>query len=140
MQLLMADNLMGTIYCSQAAIKVMNAQESGGKILNTSSIRGWQWGGRAPVYAAAKAGVNNFTSSLARMYSPKIMINAVAPGFTKTPSYDGRNEDQVKSFLEQSKTKAWIKPEEIADAFLFLAKSDSMTGEVMYVDGGYRSR
>lgn len=135
-----ADNLLSAIYCSQAAIKKMIQQESGGKVLNISSIRGWQWGGRAPIYAAAKAGINNLTTTLARMYSPKIMVNAVGPGFTKTPSYDGRSAEQIQGFLDQTLTKDWIQPEEIAEALLFLAESKSITGQVVYVDAGYMSR
>jgi 3-oxoacyl-[acyl-carrier protein] reductase len=132
------DNLMSTLYCSQYAIKHMQKNEGTSKIINTSSIRGWEWGGRAPVYAAAKAGVNGLTRTLAKKYAPDILINAVAPGFTDTPNYDTFDEKMVQSFLEQTKLKRWIRPEEIADAFLFVAKNDALTGEVIYVDAGFR--
>ncbi|NND65234.1 MAG: SDR family oxidoreductase [Gammaproteobacteria bacterium] len=136
--LLIDDNLMSTIHCSQYAVNLMQSNNDIAKIINTSSIRGWEWGGRAPIYAAAKAGVNSLTRTLASAYSPNILVNAVAPGFTKTPNYDAFSPELVQSFLNQTKTKQWISVEEMAEAYLFLAKNDSMTGEVMYVDAGFR--
>jgi 3-oxoacyl-[acyl-carrier protein] reductase len=61
----------------------------------------------------------------------------VAPGFVKTRSYDKMSEDQLKSFLDQTYLKRWVTESEIADAFIFLAKNDAMTGQVIYVDAGF---
>lgn len=135
---LLQDNLLSTIYCSQAVIQKMTGQKGIAKIINTSSIRGWEFGGRAPVYSAAKAGVNALTRTLARMYGPNILINAVAPGFTKTPNYDSFSPEMVTSFLHQTTLQRWVTVEEVAEAYLFIARNDALTGEVIYVDAGFR--
>ncbi len=128
--------LTSVFICSQSAAKIM--QEQGyGKILNTSSIRGWQYGGRAPIYAACKAAVNSFSSTFAKEMAPNIQVNAVAPGFVKTRTYDTMPQERIEGFMEQTKLKRWVTLEEIADAFIFLAKNDAMTGQVIYVEAGY---
>lgn len=129
-------NLIGPMLCTQDAVKVMEKQGHG-KILNTSSIRGAEYGGRAPVYAATKAAINSFTKTLAKQVAPHIQVNAVAPGFTKTRSYDNVPQDKIDEYIDQTYLKRWVTPEEIADAFVFLAKNDAMTGQVIYVDGGF---
>lgn len=129
-------DLMSVFMCSQKAVQIMEKHGSG-KIINTSSIRGWEHGGRAPVYAAAKAGVNSFTRTLAKQVAPTVTVNAVAPGFVKTRSYDKMQPEQLQSFLDQTYLKRWVTVEEIADAFVFLAQNDAMTGQVIYVDGGF---
>ena len=129
-------DLTSVLMCSQHAARIMEKQGHG-KILNTSSIRGWEHGGRAPVYAAAKAAVNSFTRTFAKQVAPKIHVNAVAPGFVKTRSYDNMSDEQIQGFLDQTYLKRWVTREEIADAFVFLAKNDAMTGQVIYVDAGF---
>jgi 3-oxoacyl-[acyl-carrier protein] reductase len=129
-------DITSVLMCSQRAAKLMDKHD-GGKILNTSSIRGWEHGGRAPVYAASKAAVNSFTRTLAKQVAPKIQVNAVAPGFVKTRSYDSMSDEQVQGFIDQTYLKRWVTVEEIADAFVFLAKNDAMTGQVIYVDAGF---
>lgn len=130
-------DLMSVLMCSQRAARIMEKQGHG-KILNTSSIRGWEYGGRAPVYAASKAAVNSFTRTFAKQVAPKIQVNAVAPGFVKTRSYDNMTQEQIHGFLDQTYLKRWVTVEEIADAFVFLAKNDAITGGVIYVDAGFR--
>lgn len=128
--------LTSVFMCSQAAVKIMTEQGHG-KILNTSSIRGWEYGGRAPVYAACKAAVNSFTSTLAKEGAPIIQVNAVAPGFVKTRTYDTMPQERIDGFMEQTRLKRWVTLDEIADTFIFLAKNDAMTGQVIYVEAGF---
>ncbi|NWF54419.1 MAG: SDR family oxidoreductase [Syntrophaceae bacterium] len=129
-------DLIGPMLCAQMAVGIMEKQGAG-KILNTSSIRGWEHGGRAIVYSAAKAGINSFTRTLAKQVAPRIQVNAVAPGFVKTRSYDNMSREMIDFFIGQTCLKRWVTEEEIADAFVFLAKNDAMTGQVIYVDGGF---
>lgn len=129
-------DLIGPMVCSQYAIRLMQKQGYG-KIINTSSIRGAEHGGRSVVYAASKAGLNSFSKTLAKMVAPIIQVNAVAPGFVKTRNYDGMTKEQTDLFISQTYLKRWVTEEEIADAFVFLAKNDAMTGQVIYVDAGF---
>lgn len=129
-------DLISAMLCSQKAVRIMEKQGFG-KILNTSSIRGAEHGGRAIVYAASKAGINSFTKTLAKQVAPKIQVNAVAPGFVKTRSYDKMTQEKIDSFVNQTYLKRWITTDEIADAFVFLVKNDGMTGQIIYVDGGF---
>jgi 3-oxoacyl-[acyl-carrier protein] reductase len=129
-------DLIGPMMCSKEALKYMQKQGYG-KIINTSSIRGAEHGGRSVVYAASKSGINSFSKTLAKMVSPNIQINAVAPGFVKTRNYDGMTKEQTDLFMSQTYLKRWVTEDEIADAFIFLAKNDAMTGQVIYVDAGF---
>jgi NAD(P)-dependent dehydrogenase (short-subunit alcohol dehydrogenase family) len=134
------DNLMSTIYCSQYAIKLAQKRDGVLKILNTTSVRGWEFGGRTEYYAAAKAAVNNLTRTLAKNYAPNVIVNAVGPGVTKTPNYDKYDQKLIDTFMNQTQLHRWVWVEEIADAFLFLVKNDAITGEIIYVDAGFRVR
>lgn len=129
-------DITSVFMCSQQAALIMQKQGYG-KILNTSSVRGWEAGGRAPVYAAMKAAVNSFTKTFAKMVAPHIQVNAVAPGFVKTRSYDVMSPEMIKGFIESTYLKRWVTQEEIADTFVFLAKNDAVTGQVIYVDAGF---
>jgi 3-oxoacyl-[acyl-carrier protein] reductase len=132
-----ADNVFSMVLCSQAAARIMLEKKSG-VILNTTSIRGLEHGGRptAMAYSTAKAATISFTKNLAKELAPYIRVNAVAPGFTLTPNYD-QNSPMVKSFIEGTLIKRWIQPAEIADALLYLATAEAMNGENLVVDGGY---
>lgn len=129
-------DLVGPMLCSREAVKYMQKQGYG-KIINTSSIRGAEHGGRSVVYAASKAGIISFSKTFAKMVAPTIQVNAVAPGFVKTRNYDKMTPEQIATFLEQTYLKRWVTEDEIADAFIFLAKNDAMTGQVIYVDAGF---
>lgn len=129
-------DITSVFMCSQQAALIMKKQGHG-KILNTSSVRGWGPGGRAPVYAAMKAAVNSFTKTFAKMVAPEIQVNAVGPGFVRTRTYDAFSDEMIKSFIDSTYLKRFVTQEEIADAFVFLAKNDAMTGQVIYVDAGF---
>ncbi len=130
-------NLVGAMLCSQHAIKIMNKQGYG-KIINTSSIKGIEYGGGSNiVFAATKAAINSFTKTLAKQVAPTIHINAVAPGYVRTRTYDNMSKEKIDAYLNQTFLKRWITEDEIADAFIFLAKNDGITGQIIYVDGGF---
>ncbi len=132
------DNFFSTVLCSREAAKLMQDQKSG-IILNTSSIRGELHNGREGImaYSAAKAAVNNFSKTLAKLLAPHIRVNAVSPGFTYTPYYDTMTQEVIDGFISKSYTKRFIEPKEIAEAFFYLATAPSVTGEILTVDGGY---
>lgn len=130
-------NLFSSVLCSIEAAKIMQTK-GGGRIINNASIRGLPHGGRTGImaYSAAKAAVINFTKTLAKELAPKILVNAVAPGFTLTSAYDDVPEALKTEFINSTLLKKWITPDEIADAFLYLASAEAITGEVLVVDAG----
>lgn len=132
------DNLMTMVLCSQAAAKIMQ-QKGSGVILNTTSIRGLEYGGREGLmsYSAAKAATISFTRTLAKELAPAIRVNAVAPGFVKTPNYDKMSKEVLDELLASTLLKRWLKPEDIANAFLYLATAEGVTGENLMVDAGF---
>lgn len=132
------NNLFGAVFCSQSAAKEM-LNGNGGKILNTASVYGLEHTGdpNGMAYSIAKAGVISLTKNLAKLWSPKILVNAVAPGYVQIPHFNTFPESEQKAMINEMRLGRFIKPEEIAEAFLYLAKSDAVTGEVLVVDGGF---
>ncbi|HEY9785908.1 MAG TPA: SDR family oxidoreductase [Candidatus Obscuribacterales bacterium] len=137
---LFESNLMSAVLCSLEAAKHM--KERGGKIINMSSIRGLERGGRPGgiAYSAAKAAIINFTKTLAQELAPDILVNAVAPGFTKTSAFDNVPPEVLQTFLDSTLLKRWLTVDEVADAFFYLATADGITGEVLIIDAGWNAQ
>ena len=132
-----AGNVSSAILCSQAAIALL---KPGSSILFTGSIYGLNFGGHPQliVYSAGKAALVNFAQSLAESLAPAIRCNIVAPGYTKTPAWNGTSEADIRRLLAQNLQPEWIESSEIADAFLFLAQSPHITCQTIVVDGGWQ--
>lgn len=132
------DNFFDMVLCSQAAAKIMKEKGSG-VILNTTSIRGIEHTGREGImpYSTAKAAAISFTKTLAKELAPHVRVNAVAPGFVITPNYDKTPQEVKDQFIDGTLIKRWIQPEEIAEAFLYLATAEAVTGANLVVDGGF---
>ncbi|NEO60128.1 MAG: SDR family oxidoreductase, partial [Moorea sp. SIO4G2] len=132
------NNLFNAVLCSREAAQIM-LRQGHGKILNTTSVRGLTYGGREGImaYSAAKAALINFTKTLAKELAPMININAVAPGFVATSMIQQLSEETKQGFINSTAIKRFIDTDEIAEAFLYLAKADAVTGEVLVVDGGF---
>jgi 3-oxoacyl-[acyl-carrier protein] reductase len=88
-------------------------------------------------YSAAKAALINFTKTLAKQLAPSIMVNAIAPGFVESPLYDRMPAELTQGFINGTLIKRYIRTSEIAESYLFLARSEIITGEVLVVDGGF---
>lgn len=139
---LMAVDLRGVYLCMQAAAKQMIKQGKGGKIINISSIAGFIGIPRLAHYCAAKAGVIELTKEAAIELAPyKINVNSIGPGAIKTDMTKGIEDDpeQLKQILARIPLGRLGEPEDIANAAAFLAsdEADYMTGEVVFVDGGW---
>jgi 3-oxoacyl-[acyl-carrier protein] reductase len=141
-----AVHLRGSFLCARAAQKVMVAQRSG-RIINLSSTSALGNRGQAN-YAAAKAGIQGFTRTLAIELSPYgINVNSISPGFIITPMIEETArrmgvslEDFTKGAAEMLPVRRVGTPEDIAGVVAFFAGPDAsyITGQNLYVDGGYR--
>jgi len=143
-------NILGTILPSQAFGKIMAAQGYG-TILNISSMNAFRPLTRIPAYSAAKAAVSNFTQWLAvhmaQEYSPKIRVNAIAPGFFLTnqnrflllDKETGGLTARGKSIIGHTPMARFGEPGDLFGAVLWLLSpaSEFVTGVVVPVDGGF---
>ncbi|WP_063913480.1 3-oxoacyl-ACP reductase family protein [Pseudomonas sp. p21] len=132
-------NLVGTLLCCQQVLPCMMRQRSG-CIVNLSSVAAQKPGRGQSNYAAAKGGVEALTRALAVELAPRnIRVNAVAPGIVSTDMSEalvGAHEQEIQSRLL---IKRFARPEEIADAVLYLAERGLyVTGEVLSVNGGLK--
>jgi NAD(P)-dependent dehydrogenase (short-subunit alcohol dehydrogenase family) len=132
-------NLNGTFLCSAAAGKVM-LQQKKGKIINIASTSGLNGSPRLAPYGAAKAGVINFTKTLAREWAQhNINVNAIAPGPIET---EGVRTQKILTDETSEKTPPLerpVSPEDVAYAAIFLASeaSNHITGETIPVRGTF---
>jgi NAD(P)-dependent dehydrogenase (short-subunit alcohol dehydrogenase family) len=143
-------NVLGTILPSQVFGKVM-AERGEGVILNISSMNAFRPLTRIPAYSAAKAGVSNFTQWLAvhmaQVYSPRIRVNALAPGFFLTrqnkflliDEQTGDLTPRGKSIIDHTPMARFGQPEDLFGTVLWLLSRASafVTGIVVPIDGGF---
>lgn len=131
-------NLKGAFNCSKAAVRQMMKQHYG-RIINISSVSGQAGQVGQTNYSASKAGLIGFTKALAReLASRQITVNAVAPGFIPTALTDNLAPELKEMILKATPLGRMGKPEEIANAVVFLASEEAayITGQVLAVDGG----
>jgi len=135
---LLRANLTSLFYCSRIVIRKMIPQRKG-KIINISSISGMMGTPGKANYAATKGGMISFTKSLAReLGSFNIHVNAVAPGLIESEVVSKMPKEKVETIIKSSSLGRVGKPEEVAQAVLFLASEHSnyITGQTIVVDGG----
>ena len=131
-------NLKGSFLCMQMVSKLMLKQRSG-RIINLSSVVGLHGNAGQVNYAASKAGVIGMTKSAAKeLASRGITVNAVAPGMIETDMTAVIPEKAKTAMMEGIPLGRAGKPEEIANAVVFLASDEAayVTGQVISVDGG----
>ncbi len=132
-----AVNLTGTFYMTQAAAKLMREQESGA-IINISSAS-WLGNVGQANYAASKAGVVGLTKTAARELAKKgVTCNAICPGFIETDMTRGVPEKVWDIMVGKIPMGRAGKPSDVANMVAFLAseEADYITGEVINVGGG----
>jgi 3-oxoacyl-[acyl-carrier protein] reductase len=135
-------NVFGLILTTQEAVKLF--PETGGSIINLSSVAARGLPG-ATVYCATKGAVNAITGSLAKeLGAKKIRVNGIAPGMvategTATMGITGPEAEFRKQYEAQAALHRIGEPKDIATAVTFLASEDSswVTGETLYVSGGF---
>ena len=133
-------NVKGVFTASRAAAEQMEGR--GGVILSTSSMVSLYGQPSGFAYPASKFAVNGLTLSLARELGPKgIRVNAVAPGITETDMMKAVPKEIIDPMIRQIPLRRLGQPEDIANAFAFLASDEAsyITGVVLSVDGLARS-
>ncbi len=131
-------NLSGVFYCTKAISPYM-VDRGYGRIVTTSSVVGLYGNFGQTNYVATKAGVIGMTKTWARELGRKgVTANAVAPGFISTDMVALMPENVLASMREKVPLGRLGKPEEIANAFVFLASDEAayVNGAVLSVDGG----
>lgn len=143
--------LGGTVFPCQVFGKCMAANEEGGSIINVSSMTALRPLTRIPGYSAAKAAVSNFTQwlavHLAQEYSPKLHVNAIAPGFflteqnryLLTDEKTGKLTERGKTIITHTPMGQFGNPEDLIGVTVWLASDASrfVTGIVIPIDGGF---
>ena len=131
-------NLKGAFLCTKAVAPHMKERKTG-TIVNTSSVVGVYGNMGQSNYAASKFGIIGLTKTWAKeMGRDGIRVNAVAPGYTMTEMLGTVPEKILTAISEKTPLKRLGKPEDIANAYYFLANEESafVTGQVISVDGG----
>ncbi len=133
---LVATNLEGFLYITQLTIKQMLAQKTGGSIVTITAalarnpIRGMN----AAVPMITKGGLETITQHLAMEYAKDgIRVNAVAPGVVDTPLHRETPKDVMASLSPMGRVST---VKEITDAVMYLTQASTVTGDILYVDGG----
>lgn len=130
-------NVKGVFTVSRAVVEHMKGNHRG-VILNTSSMVGTYGQPAGIAYPTSKFAVNGFTKSLAReLGKDGIRVNAVAPGVIHTDMVDALPEELVQRLLSGIPVGRMGTPEDIANAFAFLASDDAsfISGAILGVDG-----
>lgn len=137
-------NLKGPFFLAQAVARVMISQKRKGKIINTSSLSAVQGGKRVLAYAASKGGLSQVTKSMANDWAKyNILVNALGPGWVKTELTEPLQQDRERyaEITNRIPLGRWADPEDLMGAAVFLASdaSDYITGQTIFVDGGWLS-
>ena len=134
-------NLKSVFNITKCALKTLLKQRYG-SIINMSSVVGIEGNAGQSNYAASKAGIIGFTKSIAQeIDSRNIRSNAIAPGFIETEMTAQLDETIMKGWIEDIPMKRPGKPEDVANAALFLASdlSSYVNGQVINVCGGMQT-
>ncbi len=89
-----------------------------------------------PQYSVMKAALNQLVAVLARTYAPTVRVNAIAPGWTDTPAWEGTSEEERRTYSGRTAIGRFVEPDEIAAMACAVLANDALTGQIITVDGG----
>jgi 3-oxoacyl-[acyl-carrier protein] reductase len=135
----LAVNLKGPLHCIQTVAPLMLKQRFG-RIINITSTYAILGAAGVAAYAAAKAGVISLTKSFAKEFAPHITVNAVAPGNVDTQMTREAGDEVNNWAIRTTPLQRLAKPEEIAEAIIYLACADFVTAHILVIDGGQMSQ
>ncbi|NOU67772.1 SDR family oxidoreductase [Paenibacillus sp. LMG 31461] len=130
-------NLGGTFHCSQAAARIMKAQDRGGAIINLSSTRAVMSEPNTEAYSASKGGISALTHAMAiSLGGYGIRVNAISPGWIEVRDEGSFSHTEVDK--SQHPVGRVGRPEDVAETCLYLAseKAGFITGQNLTIDGG----
>lgn len=133
---LISTNIEGFLYVTQLSIKQMLAQKRGGSIVTTTAAlaRNPIRGVTASVPMITKGGLETVTQHLAMEYAKDgIRVNAVAPGAVYTPLHRNTSKEVMESLSPMGRPST---VKDITDAVMYLTDAATVTGDILYVDGG----
>ena len=133
-------NLNAPLLVAQVANRVMQEQGSGGSIINISSISANRAAPTIAAYAAAKAGIDSLTKSLAMEWAPKVRVNAIDVGLCRTEQTDDHygGDDRVAKIEATIPLGRMARPDEVGNVAVFLASdlASYVSGANVGCDGG----
>jgi 3-oxoacyl-[acyl-carrier protein] reductase len=133
---ILATNLTAPMLLTKAVAPAMRRQ-GGGRIVNVTSVAGFQPQGSSIAYAVSKAGLNHLTKCMAVALAPDILVNGVAPGLMEGTQMTGRlTEEHVKRATETSLLGKPASKEDIAHQAVLMCQTDTMTGQTVVIDSG----
>lgn len=134
---IMGINCTGMFLCCRRALPAM-IRNHGGSIVNVSSIWGEVGASCEAAYSATKAAVIGLTKALAKEEGPSgIRVNCISPGVIDTPMNGDLTEEDMAALCEETPLMRIGTPREVAQATVFLAESEFITGQVLGVNGGF---
>jgi len=136
--LVIGNNLFGTLNCTRAVIGHMMQRQSG-RIVNLASIAGLEGDAHLCAYSAAKGGIIAFSKALAReVVTLGITVNSVAPALTRTAALERHTKERLEEMTKMIPTGRLIEPDEVASVIAFLVSdaASSLTGICISVSGG----
>lgn len=135
-------NLLGAYYSDLFAIEQMVKQETGGVVINTSSVASYRGLIGHVLYSASKHGLVGMTKALANEYRKEnIRVNAVAPGGVETPltgigHLPEEVKEQIREGIKEFQPRGFASAEEIAHAIIFAIENEQLTASNIIIDGG----
>jgi 3-oxoacyl-[acyl-carrier protein] reductase len=135
-------NLSGALQMARACLRILLRQQSGGRIVNISSIIGSRGYAGLAAYSASKAGMDGMTRALAREVGRRLItVNSIAPGYLKTELSSTLSETQLSQIANRTPMRRLGTIDDVCPILMFLLSEFAgfITGQTICVDGGLSS-